>query len=488
MKGNSSRPFQKFFQEKFLNRWYLILPAIFLFSYIIIRAKVISLTWDESYTFFEFVRPSNWLPQHYEAMSANNHLLNTWLMKISVFLFGESELALRLPNIIAGGIFLFILIRLLTRIFSDWKLRLIGFILMACNPYVIDYFSIARGYGISIALLMCGIYFICKFISTNFQLRESLSALLFFALATLTNLTCIPLFLSAAFLLAFTVYFFGNKKDKIKKIILFLSLPIIFLLILTPFIFNLQQAGAFYLGREATSPLVIFASLGDAMAYGKNYAAWLSPLLVKLFYLIPVIALIETFRRRKIIRSSASTLSLFFFTALFFLSFIIPVMLHYVMGINFISGRTALFFLPILFLLFLFVIQRSERMFQYLVLLFTVFSLTHFCLTINTNSFYDFREQADVKNAMQLLRTIPDQQCEKNTISSTLPFGEQVSYYLLRFGMNNFTDIPAKEEIQDCEYYYFTAQQMKTQFKDAEIIQEFPKTQTVLFRLRRVNK
>src|SRR4051812_47189516 len=124
MQENASHSFRSLLKTRFLNRWYLILPAILLFIYIILRAKFAALTWDEGHTFFEFVRNPNWIPKNYNFMSANNHLLNTWLMKITVGLFGESEWALRLPNILSGGIFLLVLTRLLTKIFSSWKIRL----------------------------------------------------------------------------------------------------------------------------------------------------------------------------------------------------------------------------------------------------------------------------------------------------------------------------------------------------------------------------
>lgn len=491
MHENSAPSFQRFITGKIFNRWYLIVPAILLFVFIIIRAKMASLTWDEGHTFFEFVRNPRWMPSEYNFMSANNHLLNTWLMKISVSLFGESELALRLPNVLAGGIFLMVLVRLLTRIFSGWQVRLIGFILIACNPYLIDYFSIARGYGISMAMMMCGIYFICKFISTACQLREGLIALLFFALATLANLTCIHLLFSTAFLLAVATFFFGNKAGRMKKIILFLLFPMIFFSLLAPFVFHLQKAGAFFFGREATSPLVVFASLGDAMAYGTRYFTWLSPLLVKLFYLIPLVALIEIFRRRKTFRVSPSSLSLLFLTALFFLSFGIPLLQHYIMGTNFLVGRTAMIFIPQLFLLLLLVVQRGNRIVQVLVSIFALFSLTHFCLSLDKRSFYDFREQVDVKDAMKLLHDmkIPvSEKCFANILSSDLPFEEQINYYRMRFGMDNFGHTSRKENVPACSYYYLTAEGMNDLHLPVDVIREFPQSQTFLFRVRHPQK
>src|ERR1051325_3912111 len=104
MKGNFPKTIQSFFKENSIRRWHLFLPAIFLFIYIILRAKKLSLTWDEANTFWEYVRTPRWLPQEFNYMSANNHLLNTWLMKICAMCFGESEFSLRLPNVLAGAV------------------------------------------------------------------------------------------------------------------------------------------------------------------------------------------------------------------------------------------------------------------------------------------------------------------------------------------------------------------------------------------------
>ena len=102
MQGNLSNSFQRFSIKNIISRGYLFLPAFLLFAYVAFRAMQLSLIWDEANTFFEHVRTPFWLPNNYNYMSANNHLLNTWLMKCSVNVFGESEFALRLPNVIAA--------------------------------------------------------------------------------------------------------------------------------------------------------------------------------------------------------------------------------------------------------------------------------------------------------------------------------------------------------------------------------------------------
>src|SRR5260221_1372414 len=67
--------------------------------YIAIRADVLSFTSDEAISFRIFHGFTE------AASRANNQLLNTVLMQWSQGLFGESELALRLPNALAFGLY-----------------------------------------------------------------------------------------------------------------------------------------------------------------------------------------------------------------------------------------------------------------------------------------------------------------------------------------------------------------------------------------------
>jgi len=75
-----------------------------------------SITYDEAYSYLEFARRDFWVPPEFNYMAANNHLLNTWLMKISVSLFGLSEFSLRLPNLLFHLVYLFFSYRSLAAI------------------------------------------------------------------------------------------------------------------------------------------------------------------------------------------------------------------------------------------------------------------------------------------------------------------------------------------------------------------------------------
>src|SRR3989344_4832721 len=94
--------------------------ASFLFAYTTYRAAVLSITWDEAFSYLQFVRHETFIPAKYEMMDANNHFLNTWLNIYFVKWFGVSELVLRLPALIAHLLFLFFSYKLIKNFENKW--------------------------------------------------------------------------------------------------------------------------------------------------------------------------------------------------------------------------------------------------------------------------------------------------------------------------------------------------------------------------------
>ncbi len=110
-----------------------------------------SFTHDESLTWLSYVHlPFGDLIAHKETYT-NNHMLNSILMKWSEAAFGSGELALRLPNLLGLLIFL-VYGALLFRQFG----HVIGTLTYICLCYtagVMEFFSLARGYGLSFGFI-----------------------------------------------------------------------------------------------------------------------------------------------------------------------------------------------------------------------------------------------------------------------------------------------------------------------------------------------
>src|ERR1019366_4686768 len=108
--------------------------ALLIFSYTLIRAYQLSFTWDESFSYLQFVRNGILFPDKYEKMDANNHLLNTWLNIHLIKYFGVSEFVLRLPSLCSHLLFLFFSYKLVKDFQSIW-LVVASFLIINLNPY-----------------------------------------------------------------------------------------------------------------------------------------------------------------------------------------------------------------------------------------------------------------------------------------------------------------------------------------------------------------
>jgi len=89
---------------------------------------------------------------------ANNHILSSVLIKASVTLGHLSPFTLRLPSLIAGLAFTLGVFWLLRRI-SSVPVRWAAFGLVALHPLLMDFSIVARGYSISLAFFVWGLYY-----------------------------------------------------------------------------------------------------------------------------------------------------------------------------------------------------------------------------------------------------------------------------------------------------------------------------------------
>ena len=129
-------------------RWFLAaLVAVNLY-----RAITQSVTPGEAWNYNRFIAPP-WTEAlaHFDV---NNHVLNTLLVRISTARFHLTELSLRLPSLLAGVFYLWVVFRMARRWFGDGLTFLFVIGLLTLNPMVVDALSEARGYGMALACWM----------------------------------------------------------------------------------------------------------------------------------------------------------------------------------------------------------------------------------------------------------------------------------------------------------------------------------------------
>jgi uncharacterized membrane protein len=165
-----------------------------------------SITHDEALTYLWFAQyPWKYLFSVYDA---NHHVLNTILVKISISLFGLSELTIRLPSLLGGALYLTSVYRLCNLIFKRSFYLLLAIGLLTLNPFILDFLVAARGYGLALGFLIWSIYQIVEFLSgslTSGSKWHILKASLGLALSVSANLAFV--YVCAAVALMFGLLF-----------------------------------------------------------------------------------------------------------------------------------------------------------------------------------------------------------------------------------------------------------------------------------------
>lgn len=178
------------------------LLALVLWCYAAVRAHTVSFSYDETYTFTRHVLKNMFYQQEYDAMGGNHHLLNVWGMWASRRFFGESEFALRLPNLLAYVLYLYASARIALKARTA-VLAVAVFVLLNIHPYLIDFFSLARGYGLACGFMMMSLWQAWRFFDEGMRASRLAVATAFASLATMSHVIMVNYLL--AFGLAFVL-------------------------------------------------------------------------------------------------------------------------------------------------------------------------------------------------------------------------------------------------------------------------------------------
>jgi hypothetical protein len=134
--------------------------ALVLLFFVVQRARLVPLTYDEAAAYLRYISRTDVLSV-FSFSVATNHFANTVLTRLTASIAGTCELALRLPNVAAFVVYLFFAFLILARL-THRRIAAAGFVVLNLNPYVLEYFALCRGYGLSLGLLMGSLYFLLK--------------------------------------------------------------------------------------------------------------------------------------------------------------------------------------------------------------------------------------------------------------------------------------------------------------------------------------
>lgn len=408
----------------------LLLPTAFLIVYIVLRAAWLSFTLDESTSWLLYASPKGLFPENPDLNLANHHLLNSWLMKFCAALFGPSEFVLRLPNVLAGCVYCGVAILFAKKL--PFRNGLLLFAALTFHPYLLQYFSMARGYGLAAAALLTGLYFAWCFWEEGKKTKHLLAATVTLFLAVLSNLATVD----------FVLPFLGVQ----------------FVLLMVPAAHrNYRQATVTLTGVVAVCVLAWlhgnYLEANKALHWGGTNGIWedsvsslCSSLLYDAPYSLNARALVKLFLRIScgliliagVVTLSRRKQSPGFFPALvlsLLLSLVFMLVLHYWRGTLFPLGRTGLFLLPVFVLALLLALQHANKRFRAVADLyasfFVVVLLVHFVLNMNFRQTLEWYYEADSRTVAQDLHTLDPE--GKQTLYCDWLLNGTMDYYRTRF-------------------------------------------------------
>jgi len=434
--------------------------AAFTLAYLFLRMVRIPITHDEAGTILNFAQQPLWDILTYKDPIPNNHIFNTLLVKGSHAVFGLAEWACRWPNLMAGALYIlygFLLLRLLTGIHNFKSIA--GIILLLGNPYLLEFFALARGYGLSVGLMMASLYYIQRG-----KLRDHWFSLGFAALAVYANLTLLNYFIPLLTLVLF-LRWKDSLKDYLRSILpaLVISLVLTGLLAL-PVIRMIGTDQFRFWGTkgfmaDTLEPLLRSSLMGEAY-FGTWTGTLFTVILVVSGILLFLYAIRMLWKRRfKAMHQPRFQLLFLFFGTLFY-----NILQHHIAGVPYLNARTALFFYPLYCLALLAILTEEKgfpRVKSALIVVLTGFSIWHMSRTWNLHSSREWWFDGDNRKVMEWIASDtagrPD---DKASLKCNWLFQPSLTYYV-KTRYADVTGLPPYNKTIDTselvDYYYITS-------------------------------
>jgi hypothetical protein len=414
----------------------LLRPILLIFfsAYTISRIFLADITWDEAATWLSFARFGFWKPEDAGFMDANNHLLNTLYMVFSTRYLGSEVWMLRLHMVFFSLLYLVSAYLLTRKIKSGPLARIFAFTTLAAQPYLLDFLSLARGYGMSLAFSMAAWYLLFKYI-------EKPRLLTLFGIIILTTIAVTAYFgqlnQSIALWLILLVYQINlivQRKMSLRGAILPVSLltliPGFLLCWLIPLLLKMQQAGNFYAGGQEGLLNNTLLSLTMNMQYGviKSYLTGYT--LIVLFALAIAAAVLPLLLQ--FLKKDLPVAGSHWFPAIAGLTIILAllslIVQHELFGTPYPRDRMSVIFLPAILICFIW----ARRMQPVLIVLAPMF-LMHFLVSFNLNSTFEWRTNAGNLRLFEKMiedKTRPDGR-SKIFVAASEEFFTSLNYYRL---------------------------------------------------------
>ncbi len=367
---------------------------ILLWTYLWIRANTVFYASDELVSKWGYM--ISWNPFPYQGfLSGNNHFLHSFLGGLFIRLFQSDDiLVVRLASLLSFPLY-FWSIAGLRKFFQETVNFYLLLITLSCTAFVLEYFGLARGYGISLALLVFALQQTLLFFIHGKAMHFLLSALAW-VLSVYANLTLLPVALAGLIYLA--IFLWRERNTKWLSVIVLALLPMGYII---KYAFYLKQAGELNFGGQEgfVSDTVhsIVPYLWNANHFSVDAILIVASLSIALTMILILIRTRNPFNIHIV------------FPLFFVLAVGSIVLQHWILGVDFPLNRGAIYLVVLFFSGLSFTLDHwKNKWMGYPVILLTLFFFgLHFNFKISIYYYYEHYDEALLTNIKDEVYGIP---------------------------------------------------------------------------------
>lgn len=393
--------------------------------YLIVRSLSVPPYPDEILNYHVYVDTGEFIP-FLSYPDANNHLISTFFNWISYQLFGSNVIWMRFFEVASFFLFFGFLMKL-RQFFKNVIVANSFVIAVSSGFFILTFFSLARGYGMSIAFFIAAIYFLLQAYKVQ-DLKAVLFGFVFCSFTLWSNLSMsVSILIISALFLFQLLKSWSQYKLNWKLLGLILFFGIIPIGIALAYGFYLKSHHAFWLGgnKGFIEDIVLklsYNTLGDK-------GIWSFLLIAGLTGLFAVLNFKKFQLKSELLIITILCLGTLFGT----------VVLHFLIGVNYPHNRAALHILIVSLLFIFFVFDQADNWTKYFAIIPAIIFFVHHLLNLNLSYPSGWKDSTIDKPFYDVIKLKQAKSEKLLTINAPFYFGEVIHYYNYRqpIRMNN---------------------------------------------------
>lgn len=472
-----------------------IILGVLVFLLVLKKANTTSFTVDESFTYLHYPQDSFFKIISFSDWYMNNHILNSLFMKYSEQLFGNSELALRLPNLILLLVYFYFSYKLFRD--SNSIVLVATFTLLATNVLLMDLFGLARGYGLSCGFMLMSLYHFMIYVKKG-KKRNLLSFHFGSLLAILSHFTLLPFYIS---LLALSnlVKFLQASPDQSKK-------------------YHISNSNKAHVIPFLINAIILYEPVRRAIVYGQfdvagksgfyvdtstnfirnalNYISISDPVMLILQFIFTAIVLMPCiiFFRNAIKRNAdffRENATLFITNSLLIGILVIIILQNRILGTDLPIGRFSIFIFPLFIIQLGFFIEYLlggpfKKTSLILFSLLALIGLPNFAINITSSSYNGWEFDSRTRDMLEDLEVYRDNKydtSENVSLAINWRFESTTNFYRRTQEIDWLLPANRHGISETADYYYIFENEMdQLKISEYEIIKKYKEIKTVLLK------